>query len=131
LLLHVEAVDRAGHVVPARIGPKLPRAAGPELAGQPGRLFAKLLADGTSAPVPFWRFVGEAEDTRLLPYEKNRTDFLYLPSVSQLRVQLIYRRFWRETSLKKGWPSDDLLLLDRLVTVPPARFAQTEHVAPD
>src|SRR5262249_30347092 len=54
LVLVVEALGSDGKAVPARTGPSLPRVAGKGFAGQPGRLFAKLLMDfDGKSPVPF------------------------------------------------------------------------------
>ena len=50
-----------------RSGPVLPPPAA-DLAGRPGRLYAKLLTDFDGrAPVPFWRPAREPIDTRLTP----------------------------------------------------------------
>ncbi len=114
LLLVVQALDPTGAPVPLRQGLTLPAAAGAPLAGQPGRLYARLLKDETGrSPVPFWRALPEPEDTRLVPGQPDRHRFTFAGRAVRVRVRVLHRRFWAEAARAKGWPDQDLLVVDR------------------
>ena len=114
LLLVVEAWDRAGRAVPLQRGPVLPAATGPPLAGRPGRLYARLLRDEAGrSPVPFWRALPDAVDTRLFPERPDVSRFVFGPQASRVRVRVLHRRFWAETARSKRWPDRDLVVIDR------------------
>jgi hypothetical protein len=113
LLLVVEGQDGAGRPVTLRTGSRLPSAAG-DLAGRGGRLYARLLRDEHGqSPVPFWRAVPESQDTRLQPGVPDVQAFAFEPGLSRVRVRVLYRRFWHDQSRLKGWPSDELVVVDR------------------
>jgi hypothetical protein len=119
LLLVVEGLTADGKALLARTGPTLPAAAGPDLAGRPGRLYAKFLRDPDgNGPVPFWREGAEATDTRLSPGEVDRADFVFPAAVVRLRTRLLYRRFWQEVARGKGWPDRDLIVNERTFDLP-------------
>lgn len=114
LLLVVEALDKDGNLVKPANGPLLPKEAG-NLAGQPGRLFAKQLRDfDGNTPVPFWRAQPDVTDTRLHPGQKNRTLFTFRAHVAHVRLRLLYRRFWQETAEAKGWPDNEIIVAERV-----------------
>jgi hypothetical protein len=118
LILVVEGLSAEGRPVPLSAGPTLPAAVGSELAGKPGRLYARLLSDEAGhGPVPFWRAHSEPEDTRLIPDQPDVRRFTFAPELSRLRVRVLHRRFWAEVALRKGWPDRDLVVIDRVVTV--------------
>jgi hypothetical protein len=117
LLVVVEGLDAAGERVALEEGPTLPPAAGPGLAGLPGRLHARLLKDEAGrGPVPFWRAVPEAEDTRLVPGRPEEQVYVFGPSLSGVRVRVLHRRFWAEVARAKGWPDQDLVVIDRFIS---------------
>jgi hypothetical protein len=131
LLLVAEATDAAGQPVAPRAGPLLPSAAG-DLAGKPGRLFARQLTDlDGNAPAPFWRPSRSLADTRLRPGQPVLTEFVLPPRAERLRVRLLYRRFWHAVARAKDWNEPDLCVYDRtsmLMNIPeqpaqPARAA--------
>lgn len=117
LILVVEGADRDGKPVAPLGGkdqPLLPPFAGPELAGKPGKVFAKLLKDSDGkAPVPFWRAGAEPTDTRLRPGETERVAVAFPVSLHRVRVRLVYRRFWQEVAKAKGFPDGDTVVFDR------------------
>ncbi len=114
LLLVIEGLTADGKPLTARSGPVLPAAAGPELAGRPGRLYAKLLHDPDGrAPVPFWREGAEPADTRLTPGRPDHAEFLFPAEAIRVRARLLYRRFWPEVVRSKGWPDRDLLIAEQ------------------
>jgi hypothetical protein len=114
LLLVVEGLDRKGRPVAARTGPRLPDPAGAELAGQLGRLYAKLLQDFAGRrPAPFWRADPDAHDTRLTPGQPDVATFTFPSELARLRVRVLYRPFWQEVARAKGWPEEDVWVVDR------------------
>jgi hypothetical protein len=116
LLLVVEGLEAAGKPVALRAGPVLPGVAGPELAGRPGKLYAKLLKDFEGkSPAPFWRADADAVDTRLYPGRTERLRFEYPPELRRLRVRVLYRRFWQEVTRSKGWPDEDVVVAEQNV----------------
>jgi hypothetical protein len=117
LLLVVEGRGPNGTVLPAR-GPVLPPAAGRELAGRPGRLYAKLLQDDQGlAPAPFWGADPDPHDTRLTPGQADETTYRFPARLTELRVRVLYRRFWQEVARAKGWPDRDLTVFERTFPV--------------
>jgi hypothetical protein len=118
LLLVIEPVDGMGRPVEALAGPRLPGPAGSELAGRPGVLFAKLLKspEGTS-PAPFWRADTDPKDTRLRPGQAERFQFRFAAATAQVRVRILYRRFWEEVARTKGWPDSDVLVFEQTFPV--------------
>jgi hypothetical protein len=119
VLLVLEGVDANGQPVRVKAGPYLPSSAG-KLAGLPGKLYAKQVKDFTGvSPAPFWRGDADVVDTRLVPERPERTVFLFAGKVQRVRLRLIYRRFWVEVAQTKGWPNNELVLVDQMVTVLP------------
>jgi hypothetical protein len=114
LLLVVEGEDAAGRRLEPRSGPTLPAAAGPELAGRPGRLYAKHLRDFDGrGPVPFWLAAPGADDNRLTPGRPDDLELTFPPDLARVRVRVLYRRFWHQVAAAKGWPDTDLVVLER------------------
>ncbi len=119
ILLVVEGLDREGQAVPPRDGPTLPALAGADLAGRPGRLYAKVLQDFQGkAPAPFWRAQPELADNRLRPGQPDRLTFTFPEQITHLRAHLLYRRFWQEQIDAKGWPDQDATILRTDYAVP-------------
>jgi hypothetical protein len=123
LLLVVEGLDTDGRPVAARRGPLLAGAAGEGFAGQPGRLYAKLLKDDDGhSPAPFWRADPDARDSRLLPGQADRTVYVFPGQLDRVRIRLLYRRFWPQVAAAKHWPDNEIAVVDRLLTrLPPMR----------
>jgi hypothetical protein len=113
LLLVVEALDAQGRVCDTKSGARLPDAAGSQLSGKPGRLFAKLLTDAEgNAPAPFWRAGVSVADNRLTPDEREEIAFVFSGETASVRVRLLYRRFWQAVTDSKDWPDGDTLVFD-------------------
>ncbi len=107
LLLLVEGHEGSGQTVPLREGSTLPDAAGPSLAGRPGRLYARLPRDEQGrGPVPFWRALPGPEDTRLVPGVADERAFVFAALPARVRVRVLHRRFWSAA---------DLVVIDRSV----------------
>jgi len=122
LVLVVEGLTADSQPVRLRTGPTLPAVAGKEVAGLPGRLYAKLLRDfAGQSPVPFWRADPAAVDTRLQPGVTDRNMFMFGAGVQQVRVRLLYRRFWPETVRVKGWPDRAVVVVEQTLAVEAGR----------
>lgn len=115
LVLVVEGRTAEDRAVPLRAGPKLPAMVGDELAGRPGRLYARLLRDFEGrTPVPFWLASPDpAPDTRLVPGKVEEELFDFPATLTHLRLRVLYRRFWPEVARSKHWPDDDVLVLEQ------------------
>jgi hypothetical protein len=125
LLLVVDGIDGDGKPVTQYKGPSLPEVAGRELAGRPGRLYAKLLKDFDGhSPAPFWRADPKMIDTRLVPGRGDTATFTFPAKVQRVRVRLLYRRFWQQVAEAKGWPDNELTVADRTVDVAPGKRAE-------
>ena len=118
LILVVEGEDAAGKRVALRSGPTLSSIVGKQLAGRPGKLYAKLLRDFDGrSPVPFWRADPDPVDTRLTPGRADVTEFIFERQLTKVHVRVLYRRFWMEVGRSKGWPDAAVTVLQRDVDV--------------
>lgn len=113
LLLWVEGRDLAGKAIKALSGPQIPAFADKDWGGESGKLFAKLLRDFDGrSPVPFWRADPQAVDTRLTPGKEDISEFSFPPGLHRVRVKILYRPFWQQVAVEKGWPDDEILIKD-------------------
>src|SRR5262249_50756165 len=97
LVLLVESFDEQQRPTEVLSGPRLSEAAGSNLGGKAGQLYAKLLIDAEGhAPAPFWRSGITIADNRLAPDVSQSSEFRLSPRTAKVRVQVIYRRFWPE-----------------------------------
>jgi hypothetical protein len=119
LVLSVEGYTEAGVALSPHSGPTLPLVAGPELAGRPGRLYAKVLHDFAGhTPAPFWRADPDLTDTRLRPGQTDQSEFSFPSELRRVRVRLLYRRFWPQVAQAKGWPDNETVSLDEMRSAP-------------
>jgi hypothetical protein len=113
LILVVHATDAKDQPVELLDGARLPASAG-KWQGSPGMLYAKqLFGEGNRAPIPFWLPVVKSEDTRLIPEQPDRRQFLFPAATNRVTVQLWYRRFWQEVADMRGWSDNDLLVREQ------------------
>lgn len=116
--LVVEARDAGGAELAVAEGPRLPDWAGPDVRGKGGKLYARQLKDFDGRhPAPFWRADPDAEDTRLRPDEPDRLRFRFPATAGELRVRLLYRRFWPDVAATKGWPDNEVVIAERRLQV--------------
>jgi Cytochrome c554 and c-prime len=101
-------------------GPILAPVVGAPFAGQPGRLYAKVLRDfGGHSPAPFWRADPDyLLDTRLKPGESDTNTWTFPPQTRSVRVRLLHRRFWQSIADVKGWTDNETSIFERVVPVP-------------
>ena len=120
LTLVVEGEDAAGQPVAPRTGPRLPTAAGKELSGKAGKLYAKLLHDfDGNSPVPFWRADPDVIDTRLEPDRVDETTFDFPAQAVRIHVCVLYSRFWENVVKSKRWPDKDVAVWQQTAEVRP------------
>jgi hypothetical protein len=117
LLLVVTAEDAAGKAVQAMSGPVLPDAAGKELAGTSGRIYAKGYVDPQGQPIPFWQAGGESRDNRLVPGQEDKLSFQFPLRSVHIHIRLIYRKTWADVARQKQWPDNDLLVFEQSLAV--------------
>jgi hypothetical protein len=118
LVLLVEPFDAKAGALAATSGPVLPPVSGEEVAGKPGRLYAKLLlAKDGKTPEPFWKTEAEPDDTRLVPGKPDRSEYTFAKEVTHLRVRLIYRRFWPQVARDKGWKDNETVVVDTKIAI--------------
>jgi len=127
LLLIVEAIDADGDTLELLAGSRLPGWAGegrPQdgyYAGLPGMAYALVLEEqwtGVSPTAAYWNPVRVVADTRLRPFEADRSRFEFDSQgvgPVQVRVRLIFRRALIELSDQKAWEREDLTLYDQFL----------------
>jgi|GEM_PF-234760 len=115
LVLVVEALNERGRQVQLSAGPELPPRAGPTLAGRPGWIFGKQHLDVRGRPVPFWQTAHAMLDTRLAPDDADVRTFKFAQDAADIRVRLVYRRFWAEVAAPRGWTDNDVVIHDQTI----------------
>jgi hypothetical protein len=115
LVLVVDALDAKGQSLPRLGGPIVPKSTGGDVAGRPGKLYAKLVQSAQGRPLPFWLAEGKPVDTRLTPNEPDRLTFSFGVALDRVRVRLLYRRFWHEVAEAKRWPDNEIVVLERMI----------------
>src|SRR5262249_16911121 len=94
--------------------------AGPELAGLPGRIYAKQLREASTEGLrPFWQWLGhdDPEDTRLVPGRADRREFVFSAEPALVRVRLIYRRVWPGIAASRAWPKNEIVVAEQTFTL--------------
>jgi hypothetical protein len=131
LVLAIEASDGASQPVPPKAGPTLTALAGSGFAGLPGKLYAKQLKDFQgNSPAPFWRADPELADSRLFPGQADRATFAFPKAARRIRVRLLYRRFWPKVAAEKGWPGNEVTVVDHVLDVGDEPFRWTNAQEP-
>jgi hypothetical protein len=122
LILVVSARDAKGRPLAQSAGPRVHELGGADYAGQPGRLFGRVLVgpDGYR-PAPFWNALGEEFDCRLYSDQTERLSVVFSTVGARrplaVRARLLYRRFYDAVRREKGWPAGDIELIERHVSV--------------
>jgi hypothetical protein len=119
LLLVIEALSAKGERLSPNKGPTLPDCAG-RLAKLPGKFFAKQIEDPVGQkPIPFWRPSRDFADSRLRPDQPDNTEWHFADqAANKVRVRLIYRRFFEAVAQTKGWPDNEIVVVDETLAVP-------------
>jgi hypothetical protein len=118
LVMAIEALDPKGRSVPLLTGSLLPPHAGKRFAGLPGRLYAKQLRDfDGEMPVPFWRAQPDVDDSRLVPGQPDHSSYRFPTGPNRVNVRLVYCRFWEQVAVLKGWPDNEVVIVDQTFDV--------------
>lgn len=131
MLLLVEVVGDNGESWPLVEGPRIPDWGGEGgavkegyYAGLPGKGFALILKElwtNISPTGAYWNPVEVVEDTRLDPYETDRSRFVFQAQeegAARVRVRLLFRRAFKELMDQKGWTDSDILMGEVFLDVP-------------
>ena len=122
LILVVEASDADGNPLPLRDGPTLPDWTG-NYAGQPGRYYAKILADkwtGESPTAAYWRDIQLVEDTRLAAFATDASRYTFgVPADGSITIEarLVFRRAFQQLMEWKGWDDPDILMEEETIVI--------------
>lgn len=122
MILVVEALDKTGRPLTLSQGPVLPAWSG-DYAGQPGKMFSKVLRDKLSGEMPtaaYWRPVEIVQDTRLAALATDTTRYTFdLPAgnAAQVRVRLVFRRANQALMRIKGWTDPDIAMQEAAIQV--------------
>lgn len=121
LVLVLEGQSSNGQFLSPQSGPRLPDLSGDKLAGQPGRLYARVLRDFDGrSPVPFWLATPDPPpDMRLVPGQIDEMSFDYPVTLKHLRLRVLYRRFWPDVARSKNWPDDEVVVLEQTFSPAP------------
>jgi hypothetical protein len=114
MLLVVEAHDETGQPLHLLEGRKIPSWGG-DLAGLPGKGFAKILRDLRTGEAPvasYWRPSIIQEDSRIPARAQvtQRFSFQTPQQSADLHVRLIFRRLFQPLAERYGWKAEDLLM---------------------
>lgn len=123
MILVVSAVDRDGKPL-AQLEGETVLAWGDDLAGRPGKGFAKILKDLASGEEPvvnYWKPVTIASDNRIPALATDRSRFAFAPSPAggpvTVSARLVFRRLFRALALRKGWDANDIPMTEGQVMV--------------
>ena len=131
MLLLVEVVGDNGESWPLVKGPRIPDWGGEGgtveegyYAGLPGKGFALILKElwtNVSPTGAYWNPVEVVEDTRLDPYETDRSRYVFQvqgEGAARVRVRLLFRRAFKELMDQKGWTDPDILMGEVVLDIP-------------
>ncbi|MCO6449304.1 MAG: hypothetical protein J5I90_00825 [Caldilineales bacterium] len=142
MVLLVSATDAAGQPLAYRGWEVVPAWGGEgaveqgNYAGQPGRVYARVLEDWEGeSPAPPWRNgVAVISDTRIPAQSADDSTWLFAPPAdgnpAQVTARLIYRRAFKPWTDVKGWELDDIVLAETTLNAIPADFALPDLTPP-
>lgn len=115
VLLVVAVSDENGTMIPMQSGDTLPEWAG-DLAGKPGRGFAKILQElwtGISPTGAYWNPTEIISDTRLSAFDSDYSIYSFLVpegNTANIHVRLLYRRAFQGLQELKDWKDNEILI---------------------
>lgn len=115
LILELRATGGGKEILPLE-GDLIPIWADVDLAGNAGVVFARPLLDhGKKQLQPFWLASEDLIDTRLEPEVTREHIWKFPKELESLKVQMIYRPFWKEQQKIKKWSNQDLLIFESIL----------------
>ncbi|QPC83315.1 hypothetical protein G4Y79_02755 [Phototrophicus methaneseepsis] len=130
MILLVQTVDGEGQPLTLLDGPTIPAWGGVGdpaegyYAGQPGILYAKILADLFTDEMPtyaYWRPTRLVSDNRIAALATDQSSYTFALPADQdvtVDVQLYLRRAYIELMDLKDWDTTDMLMTQQIVRVP-------------
>ena len=85
-------------------------------AGLPGKIYMKVLQELWTEVYPsgaYWNPTRVLSDNRLMPFEKDRSSFIFSineEEPSYIHVKLLFRRATKELMDQKGWDIEDIVM---------------------
>lgn len=131
LILLVEARDANGQMLELLDGSTIPAWGGTgdgegHYAGQPGVLYAKILADFYTSETPtyaYWRQTRLVSDNRIAALATDRSSYHFHVTASAgevtIEARLLLRRAFIELMELKGWDTPDILMEQETVVTAP------------
>jgi len=130
VLLVVEALDENGTKLPLVDGPVIPAWGGEDgsrkdgyYAGLPGQGYALVLRElwtNISPTGAYWNPVVVEQDTRLSPFQVDRSQYIFQfdqEGQIEIRIKLLFRRAFKTLMDQKGWNDPDILMGEQLITL--------------
>lgn len=118
IILVVQATDENGHSLPRRSGPTVPHWGG-DLAGKPGKGFAKVLRDvksGQSPVASYWKQALIVSDNRIPAFATDISTYAFAAPVRggevSVKARLIFRRAFKDLADQKGWTVPDIIMAE-------------------
>lgn len=126
LLLSVTAESAGGQPLALHTGPTIPDWGGNQ-AGQPGQIYAKILADshtGEAPVVSYWKQTFISRDNRIPALAEDTTYYTFSapdPGAATVSAQLLFRRIFQPLRESKGWDAPDIIMaqVDTSLTLQP------------
>ncbi len=122
MFLVIEATDASGAPLTLKQGGALPEWA-VDLAGAPGKAFAKVLRDELTGEEPtyaHWRTVVIAEDTRIPARATDISSYTFAAPENgpvTVRARLVFRRSPLDLQQWKGWDDPDMILAEKELVI--------------
>jgi hypothetical protein len=131
MILLVQALDADGRPLTQTAGPVIPEWGGigdptdGYYAGQPGVLYAKILADAFTGETPsaaYWRPTRLVSDNRIAALDSDISTYTFaVPAGSNgitIDTRLIFRRAFIDLMRLKGWDTPDILMEQQTAVLP-------------
>jgi hypothetical protein len=129
MILVIDAVDENGNPLALVKGEIIPFYGGEGnpnegyFAGVPGKIYMKVLQEIWTETYPsgaYWNPTRILSDNRLLPFETDRSEFVFESgdaTTFEIHVRLLFRRATKELMDLKGWDVPDILMEEASVIV--------------
>ena len=139
MLLVISATNEQGQPMQLRTGPEVP-AWGGDMAGQPGKGYAKILRDvatGASPVANYWKQTLIESDNRIPALGSDSSTYIFAAPAGggevRLAARLIFRRAFQALASAKGWidPDIEMAVKRTSITVSPERmYLPLIHASP-
>lgn len=124
MILLVTAIDQDGNHFSQISGSVIPDWAG-DLAGKPGRVYAKILENARTGEFPvvdYWNPTVIRSDTRIPANSNDVSVYKFQTNATgeiTIQIQVLFRRLYQPIAEIYGWDTPDVLLIDEIITIKP------------